>query len=72
MSELPKYFKKQLEQFQKLISKPGYKPGLFHSVIEHDDDCMLLKGLGICDCEPNVLPPMTDEQFEEYKRKKDV
>ena len=61
--KIPPYLKKQMEYYSLGY---GVKPGLYHSVIKHDNWCNLLNKKGMCNCNPTVLPPMTDSEYSEY------
>lgn len=65
--KLPPYIKKQLEYISLGF---GIKPGLYHSVIKHDDWCNLINSKGGCNCNPTVLPPMTDDEYVKYLKDK--
>ena len=59
----PPYLNKQIEYY---LMGHGACPGVYHSVVKHDDWCNLLSRKGGCNCEPTVLPPMTDSEYKEY------
>jgi len=62
----PPYLKQQLEYYSMGF---GVIPGLYHSVVLHDDICNILKGKPPCNCNSTVLPPMTDSEYQEYLKK---
>ena len=45
------------------------KPGLHHTIIEHDDWCPLLLGTGPCICRPVVRSPNRAERRRMKKKK---
>lgn len=66
---LPKYFQMVFEKFKESEGIIKSNPGVYHSVVEHDNHCNILSGKGHCNCEPHALPPMTEIEYQKYLKK---
>ena len=40
------------------------EPGLYVSEVQHDDNCPLLLGAGVCCCNPNIIITRFDQKDE--------
>lgn len=58
MANEPNYVKKIMKEHKETDRGPGFY--LYH--VLHDDWCNMLKGIGVCNCNPDII------EYEESKR----